>query len=804
MVTETIETKSELSLSDLKQGSTCRVRSVAGKGALRQHLLDMGVTPHTPMRLLESAPSGDPLRFALRGYDLTLRRSEAALVSVDSIDQDSPKTIRSAATNSTTYSNNLFQHTDHPGLGEDGIYHVREGNKQPAVPEGATLKFALVGNQNCGKTTLFNQLTGSNQHVGNFPGVTVTGTSGAIRGEKYTEITDLPGIYSLSPYSSEEIVSREFVLHTHPHAIINVVDATNLSRNLYLTTQLLELGIPMVIALNMMDEVTQNGGYVHVNRMERLLGVPVVPISAANGQGIEELKDHAMHVARYQEFYGVSTAGSKDRLVKEVSACTDAISQIVNISSKAAGVPVRFAAAKLVEGDKRITSAVMMEPSQRPLVDACISRLESSEDMDAACAVATARYTIADSLVKNCVELPSASTEYALSTKIDKVLTGKHTAIPCFIGVMAAIFYLTFSLIGPALQNLMELGINALSDVTAQALEAAGVNQVVRSLIVDGIFQGIGAVLLFLPIIVTLFLFLSLLEDTGYMARVAYVADGALRHLGLSGRPVMPLLLGMGCTVPAVMSTRTLPSQRDRKLTVMLTPFMGCSPKLAIYAFLASAFFPQNAAMVMMLVYLAGIGCGIGVALVAKHTVFTGEAVPFMMELPPYRVPSARSVGRLVWLKSKDFLRRAFTVIFAATVLTWFLESFSPGLEMVSDPSQSILAAGAGVIAPLFAPIGLGDWRLVVTLFSGFIAKETVVSTLTLLVGGVASIAALPAATAAALMTFILLYTPCVAAIDAVRREMGGKWALGMVGFQCTLAWVAAFVVHGIVILAGI
>ena len=786
------QARAPMALTGLAPGETATVTAVGGEGALRQHLLDMGVIPGVRMTFVKPAPMGDPLQFSVRGYSLTLRVADAEEVSIRK-----DTSADSSATGSHTTSPPSHPVT-HPGIGEGGIRHVRAGHaSEPAIPEGTTLTFALAGNQNCGKTTLFNQLTGSNQHVGNFPGVTVDRKDGSIRGHPDTNVTDLPGIYSMSPYSPEEVVSRRFILDERPCGIIDIVDATNIDRNLYLTTQLLELGIPMVLALNMMDEMQGNGGYVRTNLMESMLGIPVVPISAIHDEGVDELVDHAVHVARYQEFSGVQEFFDDGAEPGPVQRCLKAIAQLISDHAQRARIPLHFAATKVVEGDHDVISALDLTMREEETMEQIVAQMEEERGLDRSAAIADMRFSFVERVVSACVVRPHESKEQLRSERVDKLLTSKWTAIPAFVAIMSAVFVLTFNVIGPFLQDLMQQGIDGLSDMVGPAMESAGVSAAIHSLVIDGIFGGVGAVLLFLPIIVTLFFFLSLLEDTGYMARIAFVSDRLLRQIGLSGRTIVPMLVAMGCTVPAVMATRTLPSERDRKLTVMLTPFMGCSPKLATYSFIAAAFFPGHAGWIVVAIYLFGIVMGILTAIVSRRAAFRGEAVPFMMELPTYRMPSIRSVLMLVWDKSRDFVKRSFTVIFAATIVTWFLQSFDLRFTMVEDTSQSMLAQAAGWAAPLFAPLGLGDWRIASMLFTGFIAKETIVSTLSVLFGGVDGLVqALSPLSAVCLMVFVLLYTPCIAAIDAVRREMGGKWAVWVAFYQCALAWVVTFVVH--------
>ena len=774
-----------MTLKELNIGESAVVEAVGGAGALRQHFLDMGLIPGEKVTLVKFAPMGDPMELQIHGYSLTLRLDDAAQITVSAI-----PTVRLAPK-----ARPAEKMVEHPGLGEGGRYHTKQGERP--LPDGTTLTFALAGNQNCGKTTLFNQLTGSNQHVGNFPGVTVDRKSGAIKGHPDTEVTDLPGIYSMSPYSSEEIVTRQFIIGEKPTGIINIVDATNIERNLYLTMQLMELDTPMVLALNMMDEVRGNGGTIRINQMEAMLGIPVVPISAAKNEGVDELVDHALHVAKYQECPGRMDFCSEDDHGGAVHRCIHGILHLIEDHAKAAGIPVRFAATKLVEGDPRIEEALKLDQNEKEMIEHIIVQMEQERGLDRAAAIADMRFHFIHQLVDKTVVKPHASKEQIRSSRIDQVLTGKYTAIPAFIGIMALVFYLTFGVIGAGLQDLLAAGIDALTALTDQALTGWHINAALHSLIIDGIFTGVGSVLSFLPIIVTLFFFLSLLEDTGYMARVAFVMDKLLRRIGLSGRSIVPMLIGFGCTVPGVMASRTLPSERDRKMTILLTPFMSCSAKLPIYSLFAAAFFPGHAALVMVGLYFLGIAVGVLMAILLKGTVFKGEAVPFVMELPNYRLPGLKNVAQLLWDKAKDFLERAFTVIFLATIVIWFLQNFDLRFSLTSDPQTSILALLAGDIAPLFAPLGFGDWRISTALITGFMAKESVVSTLTILFGSSAAFAAaLTPAQAAPLLVFCLLYTPCIAAVASVKRELGGKWAAIMVANQCIVAWVCAFVVH--------
>ena len=771
-----------MTLKDLNIGETAVVGTVGGEGALRQHFLDMGLIPGEEVTLVKFAPMGDPMELSIHGYELTLRLDDAARIGVTLA--KAPAVKKAAAESDKP--------VEHPGLGEGGRYHTKKGENP--LPDGTTLTFALAGNQNCGKTTLFNQLTGSNQHVGNFPGVTVDRKSGAIRNNPNTEVTDLPGIYSMSPYTSEEIVTRQFIIGEKPTGIINIVDATNIERNLYLTMQLMELDTPMVLALNMMDEMRGNGGTVRINKMEAMLGIPVVPISAAKNEGVDELVDHALHVAKYQERPGrMDFCGEEDH-GGAVHRCIHGIIHLIEDHAKAAGIPVRFAATKLVEGDQRIEAALKLDQNEKEMIEHIIVQMEQERGLDRAAAIADMRFHFIHQLVDQTVVKPRQSKEQLRSAQIDRFLTGRYTAIPAFVGIMALVFYLTFGVIGLALQNLLEVGIDALTAAVDSTLTAWNVNAAVHSLVIDGIFTGVGSVLSFLPIIVTLFFFLSLLEDTGYMARVAFVMDKLLRRIGLSGRSIVPMLIGFGCTVPGVMASRTLPSERDRKMTILLTPFMSCSAKLPIYSLFAAAFFPEHAALVMVSLYFLGIAVGILMAILLKSSVFKGEAVPFVMELPNYRLPGLKNVVQLLWEKARDFLQRAFTVIFVATIIIWFLQSFDLRLSLTADPQQSILAWLASGIAPLFAPLGFADWRVSTALITGFMAKESVVSTLTILYGSSAAFAAaLSPAAAAPLLVFCLLYTPCIAAVASVKRELGGKWASIIVANQCIVAWLAAF-----------
>ena len=783
-----------MNLAELKPGQHATILKVGGEGALRQHFLDMGVIPGAGLKVEKLAPMGDPMELRIHGYELTLRLDDARLIEIERIDQNEKHEDPSETSEEKKKKKERRIIIDHPGLGEGGRYHVK-ADEDP-LPDGTKLTFALAGNQNSGKTTLFNQLTGSNQHVGNFPGVTVDRKSGAIKEHPETEITDLPGIYSMSPYTAEEIVSRQFILDEKPCGIINIVDATNIERNLYLTMQLMELNVPMVLALNMMDEVRGNGGSILVNQMEHELGVPVVPISAAKNEGIHELVDHALHVAKYQERPGRLDFCDENDKGGAIHRCLHSIMILIEDHAKEAGIPERFAATKLVEGDSRILERLNLDQNEKETLEHIILQMEEESGMDRSAAIADMRFTFIQKLVDRTVIKPKESKEHQRSRAIDKILTGKYTAIPAFVLIIAAVFFLTFNVIGAFFQGILESGIEALTEVVDSALVSWNVNEVVHSLIIDGIFTGIGSVLSFLPVIVTLFFFLSLLEDTGYMARIAFVMDKFLRKLGLSGRSIVPMLIGFGCTVPGVMASRTLPSERDRKLTILLTPFMSCSAKLPIYGFFASTFFPKYSGLIMIALYFIGIFMAVLVALISKRTLFRGKAVPFVMELPNYRMPGAKNVGQLLWEKAKDFLQRAFTIIFIASIVIWFLQSFDTSLTLVEDSSKSILAVIAGYIAPVFGPLGFGDWRFSTALISGFMAKESVVSTLNVLVGsGDAILPLLTPVSAMALLVFSLLYTPCVAAVASVKRELGAKWAASIVIFQCVIAWIAAFIV---------
>jgi len=779
-----------MTLRELEIGSSAEILTVGGEGALRQHFLDMGVIPGAELTVVKLAPMGDPMEIQIHGYELTLRLADAEKIEIKPISE-----------RSRTYGDvKNAGKAKHPGFGEDGKFHSRKGENP--LPEDTLLTYALVGNQNCGKTTLFNQLTGSNQRVGNFPGVTVDRKDGAIKGYPNTQVTDLPGIYSMSPYSGEELVSRDFVLKEKPKAIINILDATNIQRNMYLTMQLLEMNVPMVVALNMMDELTGNGGAIDINQMEHLLGVPVVPISAAKNQGVDELIKHAIHIAHYQEKPMRQDYCSDADYKGAVHRCLHAVSHLIEDHAEETGIPVRFAASKLVEGDELILEQLQLDQNEKETLEHIICQMEKERGLDRSAAIADMRFRFIRKVCSQTVTKPRESKERLRSERIDRILTGKYTAIPCFIAIMLLMFHLTFNVVGAWLQGLLEVGVEAVTAAVDTMLANAGVNNALHSLVIDGIFAGVGGVLSFLPIIITLFFFLSILEDSGYTARVAFFMDKLLRKIGLSGRSIVPMLIGFGCTVPAVMATRTLPSERDRKMTILLTPFMSCTAKLPIYAFFVDAFFPDHGGLIMTGLYVLGIVAGILVAFLFKGTLFKGEAVPFVMELPNYRLPGARNVAQLLWEKAKDFLQRAFSVILLATIAVWFLQSFDLRLNMVADSQQSILALVAGWMEPLFAPIGLGDWRICTSLISGFMAKESVVSTLEILFGtGVT--AAFSSLTAAVLLVFSLLYTPCVAAIAAVKQELGGKWAVGVVLWQCAVAWVAAFAVRMIGLLLG-
>lgn len=779
-----------MTLKDLDIGKNAQILTVGGEGALRQHFLDMGVIPGAEITVVKLAPMGDPMELQIHGYELTLRLDEAAQIEIKPIEKR--KRTHEGASN--------IEKSSHPGLGEGGKYH-KEEDACP-LPEGTVLTYALVGNQNCGKTTLFNQLTGSNQHVGNFPGVTVDQKNGSIKGWPHTSVTDLPGIYSMSPYSSEEIVSRNFVLNAKPKAIINIVDATNIERNMYLTMQLLEMDIPMVVALNMMDEVTANSGAIDINTMESILGVPVIPISAAKNEGVHELIEHAIHIAQYQERPTHQDFCDKNDFGGAVHRCIHAVVHLIEDHAQRAELPVRFAATKVIEGDSLILDQLDLSQNELEMLEHIILQMEKERGLDRSAAIADMRFSFIERLCEQTVTKPKESRERIRSEKIDRILTGKYTAIPCFIGIMALVFYLTFHIIGAWLQGLLEVAISTLSDLTDTALTAAHVNEALHGLVINGIFEGVGSVLSFLPIIVTLFFFLSLMEDSGYIARVAFFMDKLLRKIGLSGRSIVPMLIGFGCTVPAVMATRTLPSERDRKMTILLTPFMSCSAKLPIYAFFVNTFFPKQGGLIMTGLYVLGILIGIIAAFLYKGTLFKGEAVPFVMELPNYRLPSVKNVTQLLWEKAKDFLQRAFTVILIAAIVIWFLQSFDLHFNLVADSQDSILAAISGWIVPLFVPLGLGDWKICTSLISGFMAKESVVSTLEVLYSGSVAATLTPLA-AACLLVFSLLYTPCIAAIASVKRELGSKWAIGIVVWQCVVAWTATLIVRIIGVLIG-
>ena len=774
-----------MTLKELAIGKSAVIRTVGASGALRQHFLDMGMIPGAEVTVVKFAPMGDPMELQVHGYELTLRLAEAEQIEVEEI---------SERTNSH-FRGERLKPVDHPGLGEEGKYHSEE-DANP-LPDGTVLTYALVGNQNCGKTTLFNQLTGANQHVGNFPGVTVDRKDGTIKGYPNTNVTDLPGIYSMSPYSSEEIVSRNFVLNEHPKAIINIVDATNIERNLYLTMQLLEMDIPMVVALNMMDEVIGNHGSIDVNTMEALLGVPVIPISAAKNEGVDEVIRHALHVAKYQERPLRQDFCDKSDHDGAVHRCIHAVIHLIEDHAEEAKLPVRFAATKAIEGDPLILEQLKLDQNELDMLEHIVQQMETEREVDRSAAIADMRFDFIERLCEQTVVKPKESKERVRSEKIDKILTGKYTAIPCFIGIMVLVFYLTFNVIGAFLQGILEMGIDQLSRMAEAGLIALNVNDAIRSLVIDGIFTGVGSVLSFLPIIVTLFFFLSMMEDSGYIARVAFVMDKLLRKIGLSGRSIVPMLIGFGCTVPAVMATRTLTSERDRKMTILLTPFMSCTAKLPIYAFFVSTFFPGKGGLIMSGLYVLGIVVGILIAFLYRGTLFKGEPVPFVMELPNYRLPGAKNVAQLLWEKAKDFLQKAFTVILMATIVVWFLQSFDLHLNLVENSADSILAMIAGALVPILRPLGLGDWRICTALISGFMAKESVVSPREVLFGGgIASV--LTPLSAGVLLVFSLLYTPCVAAVASVKRELGAKWAVGMVFWQCLIAWVVAIITRGI------
>ena len=780
-----------MTLKNLEIGESAVITSVGGEGALRQHFLDMGVIPGAEVTVVKFAPMGDPMELQIHGYELTLRLADADQIEIQPIKERKNKHSRI----------DKIYPSEHPGLGEDGKYHAK-GEGDP-LPEGTLLTYALVGNQNCGKTTLFNQLTGANQHVGNFPGVTVDRKDGPIKGRPNTRVTDLPGIYSMSPYTSEEIVSRNFVLDEKPKAIINIVDATNIERNLYLTMQLLEMNVPMVVALNMMDEITNNNGAIDINGMEAMLGVPVVPISAAKNEGVRELIEHAVHIARYQEHPQKQDFCSKDDHGGAIHRAIHAVESIIEDHTERAGLPLRFSATKVIEGDSLILEQLQLDKNEMDMIEHIVVQMEKEGGMDRSAAIADMRFDFIEYVCERTVKKPKESKERIRSEKINRILTGKWTAIPCFIAIMGAVFFLTFNVIGAFLQGLLETGIDALTVAVDEWMTAAHVNHALHGLVIDGIFGGVGSVLSFLPIVVTLFFFLSIMEDSGYVARVAFFMDKLLRKIGLSGRSIVPMLIGFGCTVPAVMATRTLPSKRDRKMTIFLTPFMSCTAKLPIYAFFVSAFFPGKGGFVMTGIYLLGILVGILVALLFKSTLFKGEAVPFVMELPNYRMPGVKNVAQLLWEKAKDFLSKAFSVILIATIVVWFLQSFDLHLNMVTDSSKSLMATVSGWIAPILAPLGLGDWRIVTSLISGFMAKESVVSTMGILFGESIH-TAISTTAAVTMLVFSLLYTPCVAAIASIKRELGAKWAVGVVFWQCAVAWVVAFLARLICMAAGL
>ncbi len=780
-----------MTLKDLKVGESAAITTVGGEGALRQHFLDMGVIPGAEVTVVKFAPMGDPMELQVHGYELTLRLADAEQIDIKPIKERTNQHKRIERISSKA----------HPGLGEDGKYHNKTVEKP--LPEGTTLTYALVGNQNCGKTTLFNQLTGSNQHVGNFPGVTVDRKDGPIKGYPNTRVTDLPGIYSMSPYSAEEIVSRQFVLEEKPKAIINIVDATNIERNLYLTMQLLEMNVPMVVALNMMDEVTGNNGAVDINGIEEMLGVPVVPISAAKNEGVHELIEHAIHIAQFQERPAKQDFCRKTDHGGAIHRAIHAVESVIEDHAETAGLPLQFAATKTIEGDEPLIEQLKLDDNEKELIEHTVLQMEREGGMDRSAAIADMRFDYIEQVCEKTVQKPKQSKERLRSEKIDKILTGKWTAIPCFIVIMAAVFFLTFNVIGAFLQGLLEKGIDALAGVVDNWMVSANVNSALHGLVIDGIFGGVGSVLSFLPIVVTLFFFLSIMEDSGYVARVAFFMDKLLRKIGLSGRSIVPMLIGFGCTVPAVMSTRTLPSRRDRKMTILLTPFMSCTAKLPIYAFFVSAFFPSHGGLIMTGLYVLGILVGILVAFLFKGTLFKGEAVPFVMELPNYRMPGVKNVAQLLWEKAKDFLSKAFTIILIATVVVWFLQTFDWHMNIVTDSSQSLMATIAGWLVPIFIPLGLGDWRIVTSLISGFMAKESVVSTMGILFGDNIT-AALSNVDAATMLVFSLLYTPCVAAIASVKRELGAKWAVIVVVWQCLVAWIVAFVARAICLVCGV
>ncbi len=782
-----------MTLFDLMPGESAVIRETGGEGAHRQHFLDMGVIPGARVTLMKYAPMGDPMELRIHGYELTLRLADAEKITVEKLPEEEAREQREEKSREYRFLKN-----EHPGLGEEGRFHDK--STENPVPDGETLTFALVGNQNCGKTTLFNQLTGPNHPVGNFPGVTVDRKDGQIIKHPGTMVTDLPGIYSLSPYTEEEIVSREFILREKPKGIINILDATSIERGLYLTLQLITLNIPMVLALNMMDEVRGNGGVIDINKMEKLLGIPVIPISAAKNEGVDELIKHAVHVAKYQERPGRQDICAADHRGGAVHRCIHAVMHMVEDHAETAGIPTRFAATKLIEGDAAITEALRLSGNEKETIEHMVLTMEEESGLDRSAAIADMRYSFIMNVTGQTVIKPRESREHIRSEKIDRIVTGKYTAIPSFIAVMGLVFWLTFDVIGAFLQDVLAGWIHSLTVLADGALTAAGVSAPLHSLVINGIFEGVGSVLSFVPVIVTLFFFLSMLEDSGYLARVAFVMDKLLRKIGLSGRSIVPMLIGFGCTVPAVMSSRTLPSERDRKMTVILTPFMSCSAKLPIYGFFTRVFFPDHAGLVMIGLYLFGIVTGILVALLSKSTIFKGEAVPFVMELPNYRMPGAKNVAMLLWDKAKDFIERAFSVILIATVIIWFLQNFDFRLSMTADAERSILAIIAGKAAPVFAPMGFADWRIVTALVAGFMAKESVVSSLLVLFGSEAALlSVLTPGAAASLLVFCLLYTPCIAAIASVKRELGLRWALGLMTFQCIVAWIMSFVVSIII-----
>ena len=789
-------------LNELEVGKTAVVTSVGGEGALRQHFLDMGILPGARLKLVRYAPMGDPMELRIHSYELSLRLADAANIGVavcaGDDEEDSP-----VGEHWTPVERVRGHHIEHPGLGEGGKYHDSD-NEQP-LPEGEVLTFALAGNQNCGKTTLFNQLTGANQHVGNFPGVTVDRKDGKIKKHPETLVTDLPGIYSMSPYTNEEIVSRQFILHEKPKCIINIVDCTNIERNLYLTMQLLELDTPMVVALNFLDEVVDNGGAVHLNELEAALGVPVVAVNALTGEGVDELVDHAIHIARYQERPPRRDFCDENDHGGAVHRALHAVMHLIEDHAAAADIPLRFAAHKLIEGDQRVEDALGLDQNEKETIQHIVEQMEKERGLDRSAAIADMRFEFIRKVCRVSVVKPKESKEYNRSQKVDNVLTGKWTALPCFVAVMAVVFWLTFNVVGPWLQDLLQLGIDKLAELTSRAMQAGHVSPVIQSLIIDGIFNGVGAVVSFLPIICLLFFFLSVLEDSGYMARIAFVMDRPLRRIGLSGRSIVPMLMGFGCTVPGVMAARTLPSERDRKITILMTPFMSCGAKIPIYAFFTAAFFPGKGAVVMTLLYFLGIVLGILFAVVSRKTMYKGEPVPFVMELPNYRMPGPKNVARLLWEKAKDFLQRAFTIIFLCTIIIWFLQTFSFHLSVVTDERESMLAAIAGILVPVLRPLGFGDWRISTALIAGVLAKESVVSTISMLFGSAEGLSGvLTSLGAASLLVFCLIYTPCAAAIASIRRELGGKTAAGVAVWQCAIAWVMSFLVVLVGRLAGL